>query len=133
MAQNLYGSLSLKQDGGLPVTPYQKPIIYAGQYCKLAVIITDFSDRALTLTPYSLKLRLKKTDGTILVLQGTPFDNPKGEMEFELVPDDSKLLKVGSNLDAELELYLTGSPQVTSFITIKEAISIVNQTLPPAP
>lgn len=131
MANTLYGSLGLKQDGGIPIAPYQEPIIFAGQYCKLAAVITDRSDRALTLTSYSLKLRLKKTDDTILVLEGVPVDNNKGEMEFELVPDDSKLLKIGSKLDAELEIYLTGSPQVTSFITLKEAISVVNQTLPP--
>jgi hypothetical protein len=42
-----------------------------------------------------------------------PFDSAKGEMEIELVPADSLLLKLGANQDAEVELYLTATPQVT--------------------
>jgi hypothetical protein len=132
MANNLYAALGLKQDGGMPLAPYQKPTIYAGQYCKLAVIVTDASDRAFTLGAYSLKLRLKNADDSILVLTGVPFDSAKGEMEIELVPADSLLLKLGANQDAEVELYLTATPQVTCFISLKEALTVISQALPPA-
>jgi len=132
MANNLYGSLSLKQDGGMVITPYQKPVIALGQYAKLAVILTDISDKAFTLTTYTVKLRLKKADDTILVLTGAPFDNNKGEVEIELTAANSALLKVGANQDVELEIHLTATPTITSFCTIKEALTVINQAMPAA-
>lgn len=126
---SIFASLSLKQNGVFTLSPYGDAEIVSGQYCKLAVIIFDSSSRPVTITDYSLKLRLKKADSTILVLDGTPFDNNKGETEFILSAVDSSLLKIGEDQGAEVEIYQTSSPTIKAFIAIEKAITVVDQVL----
>lgn len=125
-------TLGLKEYGGFSLGSAFLPIsITQGQHCKLGLIFRDNDHRAITLSNYTLKLRIKKSDNSILVLTGSAIDNAKGEMEFVLSSTDSASLPVGNGQNAELEVYLTSTPTTTSFYTISQALSVTAQILTP--
>lgn len=126
-------TLGLKAYGGFSLGSAFLPIaITQGQHCKLGLIFRDNDHRAITITSYTLKLRIKKSDNSILVLTAVPVNNTGGEVEFTLTNTDTSSLPTGNGQSAELEVYLTATPTTTSFYTIPQAISVAAQILTPA-
>lgn len=122
--------IGLKQSGSLISDPFLTPInLILGQYAKIGSIVTDDFGKAITITGYTLKLRIKKSNGSVLVITHAPIDNNKGESEFILIPADISSLNISQKQDVEIEYFLTATPAVNSFFTIKGILNVVDQTV----
>lgn len=123
-------SVALKEFGGIALNPFRKPVrITKGQHCVLAIFFSDEAGRPLTITAYNFKIRLKKADGTILVLTAIPYDNGKGESEVVVSAANSDLLLTGLNQSVEIECFQVSSPSVKSFYTALNVLSVIDQLM----
>lgn len=127
---NLTLSFGLKELGGMPTPAFETPAkVVKGSHCKFGLIILDCSNRPLTLTSFSTKLRLRKSNDTILEILGTPIDNNKGECEYTLTTSETEELFMGPDQTIEIELFKTATPAITSFHAVTKALTITDKTI----
>lgn len=123
-------SVALKEFGGIALNPYRKPVrITKGQHFVLAIFFSDEAGRPITITAYNFKLRLKKADGSILVLNAVPYDNSKGESEVVLSAANSDLLLSALNQSVEIECFQVSAPTVKSYYTAINVLSVLDQLM----
>lgn len=123
----------IKSVGGFQLPATEKTLYFVqGQHCVLTAIFTDSDGRPMTLTNYTVKMRMRKQDDTVLVVAATPFDNNKGEVEIVLTAAASLELKVGKNQVLEFEAHLTAQPDIKTFVKASAFYEVMSQALPVA-
>lgn len=128
MGNALTVQLGLKEDGGFQISPWQKTIVITkGQQCKVGIVLSDSSGLPVTITGYTIKLKLPVANGTPLVKTALAINNNKGESEVELLPDDTALLLVGPKQSCEIEVMKSAT--VKSFYPMKASFEVVDQLI----
>lgn len=126
-------ALGLKEAGGHGLAPWGELAVTKGQHCKVGIAVRDESGKPVTMSLFTLKLRVPQSDGGVLVKTAAAVDDVKGESEVALSSADTELLGVGTGKNLEVEIFLTGTPTTTSFHPIRGVLTVVDQLLRPAP
>lgn len=123
--------LGLKELGGVSVTSMESPAnVVKGAHFKITLFIGDHNARPLTVTSYSVKLRIQLANDSIVEILGTHIDNNLGEMEFEITAAQSAQFKLGTNQSVEIELFKTADPTIKSFHKIESALNVFDKLFP---
>lgn len=99
-------------------------------YCRCSIKHSDDSPAAIY--NYTVKMKLRKADGTILELTSIPFDNGNGKVDFILYAADTSLLMLSEKnkpQNVELICEKTATPTTKTFIPILSAVIIKDPTI----
>lgn len=123
---------------GYNYSAYQAVEIKVGSHVQIMAQIQDEHDVPLSIFQKTLRLYIPKTDGTILSLVGTNYDNNLGKCLFTLTPLDTSMLGLTEKelkksfekkLDCEMLIISDLEATIKGTITIDDAITIVNPVL----